>query len=65
MLCVSGQRGWTVWSLAATDRRVVVITPFVFSLINMEEVGASPFTQLSSVRLFEHDARNNATKAFG
>jgi hypothetical protein len=30
-----------VWSLAATDRRVVAINPMVFSLIHMEEVSGS------------------------
>lgn len=36
---VSGgsKRGWTTWSLAATDRRIAGIVPIVFSQINMNE----------------------------
>lgn len=55
ILHVSVQRGWTVWSLAATDRRVVVMTPFVFSLLNMEEVTV-PFIQFNLV-LFVHSIK--------
>jgi PhoPQ-activated pathogenicity-related protein len=32
----ASKRGWTTWSLAATDRRVVAQIPLVFSLLNME-----------------------------
>lgn len=31
------QRGWTAFSIAMTDRRVIAIAPMVFSLIHMEE----------------------------
>lgn len=32
----ASKRGWTTWSIAATDQRVVAIAPMVFSMINME-----------------------------
>jgi len=32
----ASKRGWTTWSLAAVDKRVVAIAPQVFSLLNME-----------------------------
>ena len=32
------QRGWTTWSLAATDQRVIAAAPMVFSLLNFNEV---------------------------
>jgi PhoPQ-activated pathogenicity-related protein len=31
----ASKRGWTTWSLAATDKRVIAIVPMVFSMINM------------------------------
>jgi len=31
------KRGWTSWSLAATDRRVISVTPIVMSLLNMND----------------------------
>ena len=31
------QRGWTTWSLAAVDRRVIGIMPLVMSLLWFEE----------------------------
>jgi len=30
------KRGWTAWSVAATDRRVIAVTPMVMSLLNFE-----------------------------
>jgi len=37
--CVGGgsKRGWTAWSVAAVDRRVKAVTPFVMSLLNFNE----------------------------
>jgi PhoPQ-activated pathogenicity-related protein len=32
------ERGWTAWSLAATDQRVVILTSLIFGLINIQEV---------------------------
>ena len=31
------QRGWTAWSLAATDQRVIATAPLVYSLLYFEE----------------------------
>ena len=31
------QRGWTAWSVAATDKRVIATAPLVFSLLYFEE----------------------------
>jgi PhoPQ-activated pathogenicity-related protein len=33
----ASKRGWTTWSLAAVDQRVIGIFPLVFSLLKMEE----------------------------
>jgi PhoPQ-activated pathogenicity-related protein len=33
----ASKRGWTVWSLAAVDRRVVAMIPMVFSMINIDD----------------------------
>jgi PhoPQ-activated pathogenicity-related protein len=32
----ASKRGWTTWSLGATDQRVVAMAPLVFSMINLE-----------------------------
>jgi PhoPQ-activated pathogenicity-related protein len=31
------KRGWTAWSVAATDRRVIAVTPMVMSLLNFND----------------------------
>jgi PhoPQ-activated pathogenicity-related protein len=31
----ASKRGWTTWSLAVTDQRVVALVPMVFSMLNM------------------------------
>jgi PhoPQ-activated pathogenicity-related protein len=36
MVTGASKRGWTTWSIAAVDRRVVVMIPLVFSILNME-----------------------------
>ena len=36
-ICFCVQRGWTAWSHAHTDRRVVATIPLVFSLLKTEE----------------------------
>jgi PhoPQ-activated pathogenicity-related protein len=33
----ASKRGWTTWSLACTDQRVVALIPMVFSMLNMDE----------------------------
>ena len=35
------QRGWTTWSLASVDQRVIAIAPLVFSLLNMGDVSST------------------------
>jgi PhoPQ-activated pathogenicity-related protein len=46
------KRGWTVWSLAATDKRVVIMMPFVFSLLNMEQTNMNHFRSLDGAWSF-------------
>jgi PhoPQ-activated pathogenicity-related protein len=36
MVSGASKRGWTTWSLAATDRRVVAMVPIGFSMINTD-----------------------------
>jgi PhoPQ-activated pathogenicity-related protein len=35
MVAGASKRGWTTWSLACTDRRVIAMCPMVFSMLNM------------------------------
>jgi len=46
--CVGGgsKRGWTAWSVAATDRRVTRVTPMVMSLLNMNDTLQSHYRSL-------------------
>lgn len=40
------KRGWTAWSLAATDQRVVAMVPMVFSMLNVESTLMSHYQKL-------------------
>jgi PhoPQ-activated pathogenicity-related protein len=46
------KRGWTAWSLAATDQRVVIIVPLVFSLLNTKPVLMHHFQSLDGAWSF-------------
>jgi PhoPQ-activated pathogenicity-related protein len=46
------KRGWTAWSLAATDKRVVIVMPFVYSLLKMEETLMNHFRNLDGAWSF-------------
>eukprot|EP00918_Siedleckia_nematoides_P097866 GHVU01214364.1.p1 GENE.GHVU01214364.1~~GHVU01214364.1.p1 ORF type:complete len:503 (-),score=44.08 GHVU01214364.1:112-1437(-) len=37
LICGASKRGWTTWSLAATDVRVVGALPLVFTLVNISD----------------------------
>ena len=37
-ICTSCQRGWTAWTLAAVDKRVIGLVPMVMDLVNMQPV---------------------------
>ena len=36
MVCGGSKRGWTTWTTAAVDKRVVAIVPFVIDMLNIE-----------------------------
>jgi PhoPQ-activated pathogenicity-related protein len=36
IVCGGSKRGWTTWTTAAVDKRVVAIVPFVIDLLNIE-----------------------------
>ena len=36
MVCGGSKRGWTTWTTAAVDKRVVAIVPFVIDMLNVE-----------------------------
>eukprot|EP00918_Siedleckia_nematoides_P090022 GHVU01197873.1.p1 GENE.GHVU01197873.1~~GHVU01197873.1.p1 ORF type:complete len:268 (-),score=38.72 GHVU01197873.1:576-1379(-) len=42
----ASKRGWTTWSLAATDRRVVAAVPIVFTLLHINETMQKHFRSL-------------------
>jgi PhoPQ-activated pathogenicity-related protein len=44
--------GWTTWSLAVTDQRVVVIAPMVFSLLNAQEALMNHFQSMGGAWSF-------------
>lgn len=37
MVAGGSKRGWTTWTTAAVDKRVIAITPFVIDLLNLEK----------------------------
>jgi PhoPQ-activated pathogenicity-related protein len=42
----ASKRGWTAWSVAATDKRVVAVNPLVMSLLNFNDTLQSHFRNL-------------------
>jgi PhoPQ-activated pathogenicity-related protein len=52
MVSGASKRGWTTWSIAATDQRVVVMAPMVFSMINMDETVMRHFENMDGAWSF-------------
>jgi PhoPQ-activated pathogenicity-related protein len=48
----ASKRGWTTWSIAAVDKRVVAMAPMVFSLINMDETLQGHFKNMDGAWSF-------------
>jgi PhoPQ-activated pathogenicity-related protein len=46
------KRGWTTWSLAATDQRVVIMAPMIFSLINTQSTLMNHFQDMDGAWSF-------------
>jgi PhoPQ-activated pathogenicity-related protein len=65
---VSGasKRGWTTWSIASTDRRVIAIIPMVFSLLNIEEAVQKHFQNMNGAYSFAFSPywNENLTREF-
>ena len=66
MVSGASKRGWTTWSLAATDQRVKVMAPMVFSMINMDQTVMSHFQSMDGAWSFALDSyyRENLTQEF-
>ena len=58
------QRGWTAWSHAYTDRRVVATIPLVFSLLNLRETMMAHYQAMGGAWSFALRPyyNNNVTK---
>jgi len=59
------KRGWTAWSVAATDRRVVAVTPIVMSLMNFNDTLQAHYRSLGGWTFVFSDYYNlNLTQRF-
>jgi len=59
------KRGWTAWSVAATDRRVVAVNPCVMSLLNFNDTLQSHFRNLGGwTWVFNDYYEQNLTQHF-
>jgi len=52
MVMGASKRGWTTWSLAAVDQRVIAIAPLVYSLLKMEETVMQHFQTMGGAWSF-------------
>jgi len=48
----ASKRGWTTWSLACTDRRVVAMIPLVFSMLDVEKTIMNHFKNMNGAYSF-------------
>ncbi|KAK2157405.1 hypothetical protein LSH36_192g01004 [Paralvinella palmiformis] len=64
MVTGASKRGWTTWSLSATDRRVIAAAPMVFSLLNFDQTLMAHYQSMEGAWSFAFDPyyRENLTK---